>query len=77
MQKPGTPEGPDEERAPRRLRLHPREAGEHRYGFARRWEARRRARQTPRIWMVIGLDVGALLLVYLVTREVIRRLAGG
>lgn len=58
----------------RRVRLRPRSGSEHRYGFARRWEARRKARSTRSIWMLVGLDIGAVLLIYLIAREVMDRL---
>ena len=58
----------------RRIRLRPREGSEHRFAFARRWEARRRARSTRSIWMLVGLDIGAVLLIYLIAREVLSRL---
>ncbi|HKK71213.1 MAG TPA: hypothetical protein VKA86_08340 [Candidatus Krumholzibacteria bacterium] len=58
----------------RRVRLRPRSGGEHRFGFARRWEARRRSRSTRSIWALVGLDIGALLLIYLIAREVLERL---
>ncbi len=60
----------------RRIRLRPRSGSEHRFGFARRWEARRRSRSSRSIWALVGLDIGALLLIYLVAREVVRRLGG-
>lgn len=73
------PQGPDDDRerdakGRRRVRLRPRSGSEHRYGFARRWEARRKARSTRSIWMLVGLDVGAVLLIYLIAREVMDRL---
>ena len=60
----------------RRVRLRPREGRQHRYSFARRWEARRQARKTRTIWAIIGLDIGAVVLIYLIAREVIQRLGG-
>jgi hypothetical protein len=58
----------------RRVRLHPREGDEHRFSFARRWEARRRSHRAPKIWFLIGLDISAVVMIYLVAREVLRRL---
>lgn len=57
----------------RRVRLHPREGAEHRFAFARRWEARRKSRRAPRLWFLIGLDISAVVLIYLLAREVLRR----
>lgn len=84
MTKPGAPsrgEDPDDgvERdahGRRRVRLRPREGKEHRYNFARRWESRRQANKTSKIWLLIGADFGIVLLIYLLAREVIRRLGG-
>ena len=64
----------DEGSGRRRVRLRPRTGDEHRFGFARRWEARRRARSTRSIWMLVGLDIGAVVLIYLIAREVLQRL---
>lgn len=70
---PGSAEADDRE-GPRRLRLHPRQGPEHRFRFARRWESRRRARGSHKIWLLVGLDFGVLLLIYLLTRVVLRKL---
>jgi len=60
----------------RRIRLRPRTGSEHRFGFARRWEARKKARSTRSIWMLVGLDIGAVVLIYLIARQLIQRLGG-
>lgn len=77
----GPNDGPDDPveldaKGRRRVRLRPREGTEHRFTFARRWETRRQARKTSKIWLVIGADFGVVLLIYLLAREVIRRLGG-
>jgi hypothetical protein len=60
----------------RRVRLHPREGGEHRFRFARRWETRRRAQRRNPIWLILTLDIGAIVLIYLLARAVIQRMSG-
>lgn len=60
----------------RRIRLHPREGPEHRYRFARRWESRRRSRTGLSLWRIIFLDIGAIVLLYLLGREILQRIAG-
>ncbi len=87
MTKPGAPSPGEHDREDhldterdgkgrRRVRLHPREGSEHRFNFARRWETRRKARQTYKIWALVGMDFGVVLLIYLLAREVMRRLGG-
>jgi hypothetical protein len=66
--------GPDEEK--RRVRLHPREGREHRYRFARRWESRRRSKPGISLWKIIFLDIGAIVLLYLLGRQILQRITG-
>lgn len=66
---------PDKGESPRRLRLHARKGSEHRFRFARRWEARRRSRGGLKIWALVGIDVGIAALIYLVLRQLVARLA--
>jgi hypothetical protein len=67
---------PDQQESPRRLRLHARKGSEHRFRFARRWEARRRSRSGLRIWALVSIDVGAAALIYLLLRQLVARLSG-
>jgi len=67
-------EAPDEGR--RRLRLHPRQGREHRYRFARRWESRRRSRPAIGLWRILLLDIGAIVLLYLLGRQILRKITG-
>ncbi len=60
-----------------RVRLRPRQGAQHRFGFARRWEARRRSQGSSKIWLLLSMDVGAILLIYLVTRQVLQWIRGG
>jgi len=74
---PGDPSGPDPgSDGKRRIRLRPRSGGEHRYRFARRWESRRRSRAGIKLWRLIMLDIGAIVLLYLLGRQLIRKLTG-
>ena len=66
------PDSPPGER--QRVRLHPRQGSEHRFRFARRWENRRRSRGTGRIWLMLGLDAGIIVVIYLLTRMLLRKL---
>ena len=73
--RPPQDEGPElDAQGRRRVRLRPREGSEHRFGFARRWEARRRTRNNRSIWALVTLDIGAVALIYLLAREVLKRL---
>ena len=67
-------EGPEQD--PRRLRLHPRQGREHRYRFARRWESRRRSSPTIGLWRILLLDIGAIALLYLLGRQILRKFTG-
>lgn len=58
----------------RRVRLRPRTGSEHRFAFARRWEARRKARSQRSIWALVGLDFGLAILVFLILQQVLGRL---
>jgi len=69
-------ESPVESSSPRRLRMHPREGSEHRFRFARRWETRRRAQRRNPLWIIVTLDLGAIVLIYLLVRAVIQRMGG-
>ena len=60
----------------RRIRLHPREGREHRYRFARRWESRRRSKPGIGLWRVLFLDVFAIVLLYLLGRQILQRITG-
>ena len=60
----------------RRLRMHPREGREHRFRFARRWESRRRSKPTLSLWRILFLDIGAIVLLYLLGRQILHRIAG-
>jgi hypothetical protein len=66
---------PEQGDSPRRIRLHPRKGSEHRFRFARRWEARRSSRGVIRIWRLVFLDVGIAALIYLLLRQVVARLS--
>jgi hypothetical protein len=71
------PVGPDSDPGEkRRVRLRPRTGSEHRYRFARRWESRRRSRAGIKLWRLIMLDIGAIVLLYLLGRQLIRKIAG-
>ena len=66
-----------EEHEPRkRIRLRPREGSEHRYRFARRWESRRRSRPGIGLWRILFLDVFAIVLLYLLGRQILQRITG-
>jgi hypothetical protein len=60
----------------RRIRLHPREGREHRYRFARRWESRRRSKPGIGLWRILFLDVFAIVLLYLLGRQILHRITG-
>jgi hypothetical protein len=71
--------GPEEgsaEGRKRRVRLHPREGSEHRFRFARRWDSRRRSRRGLSLWRILVLDVFAIVLLYLLGRQILQRIAG-
>ena len=65
---------PEHKKSPRRLRLHARKGSEHRFRFARRWEARRKSRGGLRIWALVSIDLGAAALIYLLLRQLVARL---
>lgn len=60
----------------RRVRLHRREGAEHRFRFARRWESRRRSKPTLSLWRILFLDIGAIVLLYLLGRQILHRITG-
>jgi hypothetical protein len=59
-----------------RIRLHPRVGSEHRYRFARRWESRKRSRPGTGVWRILMLDIGAIALLYLLGRQILRKFTG-
>ena len=71
---PPDDEAPDGE--PRRVRLRPRQGSEHRYRFARRWESRRRSRPALGLWRILLLDIGAIVLLYLLGRQILKKITG-
>jgi len=66
---------PDKDDAPRRLRMHPRKGSEHRFRFARRWEACRKSRGGLKICALASIDVGIAALIYLLLRQLVARLS--
>lgn len=74
-ERPGS-EAEDHAGSKRRVRLHPREGREHRFRFARRWESRRRSKPTLSLWRILFLDIGAIVLLYLLGRQILHRITG-
>ena len=65
-----------EEEPRKRIRLRPREGREHRYRCARRWESRRRSKPGIGLWRILFLDVFAIVLLYLLGRQILQRITG-